>query len=146
MSLFWNCVNIWVWNIPKAFTLDAEKVDLNIIFTNDVKTYFKSSTIVGFYFLHYCALYNYKPHLNGNDGTQKRPFRRIGCSPKTGKYGIPILFIFCAEVYIIQNIEIYLFFTKKRKEKRSINLISFCYQYFISEMCRSSLRQPGWYC
>lgn len=113
MSLFWNCVNIWVWNIPKAFTLDAEKVDLNIIFTNDVKTYFKSSTIVGFYFLHYCALYNYKPHLNGNDGTQKRPFRRIGCSPKTGKYGIPILFIFCAEVYIIQNIEIYLFFTKK---------------------------------
>ena len=57
--------------------------------------------------------WNYKPHLNGNDGTQKRPFRRIGCSPKTGKYGIPILFIFCAEVYIIQNMEIYLFFTKK---------------------------------
>ena len=88
-------------------------VDVNIIFTNDAKTYCKSSRIFGFYFLHYCALYNYKPHLNGNDGTQKRPFSRIGCSPKTGKYGIPILFIFCAEVYIIQNIEIYLFFTKK---------------------------------
>ena len=103
---------------------DAEKVYVNILFINDVKTYCKSSSIFGLYFLHYCALYNYKPHLNGNDGTQKRPFRRIGCSPKTGKYGIPILFIFCAEVYIIQNIEIYLFFTKKKNGK-AVNKFDF---------------------
>ena len=103
---------------------DAKKVYVNILFINDVKTYCKSSSIFGLYFLHYCALYNYKPHLNGNDGTQKRPFRRIGCSPKTGKYGIPILFIFCAEAYIIQNIEIYLFFTKKKNGK-AVNKFDF---------------------
>ena len=121
MSLFWNCVNVGVWHtlttgpytLSNKFLRRFLMVDVNIIFINDVKTNCKSSRISGLYFLHYCALYNYKPHLNGNDGTQKRPFSRIGCSPKTGKYGIPILFIFCAEVYIIQNIEIYLFFTKK---------------------------------
>ena len=54
MSLFWNCVNIWVWNTFKA--LDADIMDVNIIVINDAKTYCKSSRIFGLYFLHYCAL------------------------------------------------------------------------------------------